>query len=69
MILVVPCDMISIEESSFVDLVGRREGKKDTWSSLQLNSKQLLPPWRQTLTGLEIFMIHSRRLYVAGLYR
>lgn len=38
------------------------EGRRRTaWSLLQLrlNSKHLLPPWRQTLTGLEIFMMHS----------
>lgn len=41
------------------------EERRNTWSLLQLrlNSKQLLPRWWQTLTGLEIFMMHSSSMH------
>lgn len=56
--------------SSFIDLIVSVEekgrgmlGRRLGW----IRNRRLSPPWWQTLTGPEIFMIHSRRLHVAGL--
>lgn len=52
-------------EKKVASSISDEERRRNTWSLLQLrlNSKQLLSPWWQTLTELEIFMMHSPSMH------